>query len=135
MAAMRDWRIPTFEHSHQDRVQLVQALFPHLDGLYAAHATEHNLVGVIYGIIIDGICVHMKTLGSARQDTAQILDGDTRFRIASMTKSFTAMAMLKLVDQGRLNLSDPLVKHVPAFGGLYLSSHSSRLTQAQSAWR
>ena len=40
---------------------------------------------------------------------------DTAFRIASMTKSFTALAMLKLRDEGKLSLEDPVSRWIPEF--------------------
>ena len=46
------------------------------------------------------------------------VDSGTVFRIASMTKSFTAMAILKLRDEGKLSLDDPAEKWVPELAGL-----------------
>ena len=43
------------------------------------------------------------------------LDADTLFRVASITKTFTATAIVQLRDEGKLHLDDPLVKHVPEF--------------------
>ena len=45
-------------------------------------------------------------------------DADTVYRIASMTKSFTASAILLLRDEGRLRLDDPVADHVPALAAL-----------------
>jgi CubicO group peptidase (beta-lactamase class C family) len=51
------------------------------------------------------------------------------FRIASMTKSFTAMAVMKLRDEGKLALDDPVEKYVPELKGLeYPTSDSPRIT-------
>ena len=45
------------------------------------------------------------------------------FRIASMTKSFTAMAIMKLRDEGKLSLDDPAVDYIPEMSKLnYLTS-------------
>ncbi|MFF2007763.1 serine hydrolase domain-containing protein [Streptomyces sp. NPDC058195] len=43
-------------------------------------------------------------------------DGDTQFRIGSLTKTFTAVLVLRLRDEGLLNLDDPLEKHLPGTG-------------------
>lgn len=57
------------------------------------------------------------------------VDGNTVFRIASMTKSFTAMAILKLRDDGKLALDDPAEKYVPELKSLvYPTSDSPRIT-------
>ncbi|MFB7913709.1 serine hydrolase domain-containing protein [Streptomyces sp. NPDC056061] len=43
-------------------------------------------------------------------------DADTQFRIGSLTKTFTAVLVLRLRDEGLLDLSDPLEKHLPGTG-------------------
>src|SRR5204863_4720281 len=54
---------------------------------------------------------------------------DTTFRIASMTKSFTALSILKLRDEGKLSLDDPVARYVPALAGLpYPTKDSPTLT-------
>jgi len=54
---------------------------------------------------------------------------DTVFRIASMTKSFTAMSILKLRDEGKLSLDDPVSKYIPELANLpYPTSDSQVLT-------
>ena len=57
------------------------------------------------------------------------VDADTVFRIASMTKSFTAMAILKLRDEGKLSLDDPAERYVPELTALrYPTTDSPRIT-------
>ena len=41
-------------------------------------------------------------------------DGDTQFRIGSLTKTFIAVLVMRLRDEGRLDLADPLGKHLDA---------------------
>ena len=69
--------------------------------------------GVAYGVIRDGELVHVGGRGEASIDGA-VPDSDTVFRIASMTKSFTAAAVLSLRDAGALRLDDALVDYLPA---------------------
>jgi CubicO group peptidase (beta-lactamase class C family) len=57
------------------------------------------------------------------------VDADTVFRIASMTKSFTALAVLKLRDEGKLSLDDPAERHVRELASLhYPTTDSPRIT-------
>ena len=44
-------------------------------------------------------------------------DGDTQYRIGSMTKTFVAVLVMRLRDEGRLDLADPLDKHLTGPGG------------------
>ena len=55
--------------------------------------------------------------GTARDGEDRVPDADTVFRIASMTKSFTAATILLLRDEGRLRLDDPVATYVPELAG------------------
>lgn len=107
------------------RAARVQALLPEIDKLYADLATKEHLPGVVYGIVLDGKLVHSRVLGFANLETKVPAASDTRFRIASMTKSFVALAALKLRDQGKLQLDDPVAKYLPEFGGVQLPTTDS----------
>jgi CubicO group peptidase (beta-lactamase class C family) len=69
--------------------------------------------GISVGVVRDGALVHASGRG-VRAIDAPAPDADTVFRIASMTKSFTAATVLLLRDDGRLRLDDPLADHLPA---------------------
>ena len=85
-------------------------------GWFAARAGQP---GLAYGVVADGELVHSGGLGE-RRTGAQPPDADTVFRIASMTKSFTAAVTLLLRDAGLLALDDPVVGYVPELTGLRL---------------
>ena len=53
------------------------------------------------------------------------MTADTVFRIASMTKSFTALAILKLRDEGKLSLEDPVSKWIPEFARMELPTRDA----------
>ena len=53
--------------------------------------------------------------GFRDQEKQLPVNEDTIFGIASVTKSFTAMSIIKLAEEGKLSLSDPVSKHIPAF--------------------
>ncbi|HJW22671.1 MAG TPA: serine hydrolase domain-containing protein [Candidatus Limnocylindrales bacterium] len=74
--------------------------------------------GVAYGLIVDGELRHVRGLGTAVVGEDRTPDADTVFRIASMTKSFTAATVLLLRDEGRLRLDDPIAVHLPRLAGL-----------------
>ncbi|GLC80025.1 serine hydrolase domain-containing protein [Lacrimispora brassicae] len=56
-----------------------------------------------------------KYFGYRDQEQMLPIDGQTIFGLASITKSFTSLAIMKLAEQGVINLSDPVSKYVPAF--------------------
>ena len=71
---------------------------------------------ISYGVVSGGVLVHAAGFG-ARAGGGPPPDADTVFRIASMSKSFTASAILLLRDEGRLALDDPAEKYVPELTG------------------
>ena len=78
-----------------------------LDERMARAAEAHGLPVVSYGLLLGGELVHVASLGD-------LPDGATSsFRIASMTKSFTAATVLSLRDEGRLTLDTPLGDVLP----------------------
>ena len=75
--------------------------------------SEQVIPGVAWALLRDGELQHVEGVGEAVVGSGQVPDSGTVFRIASMTKSFTAAAVLLLRDRGLLRLDDPLVLHCP----------------------
>jgi len=80
-----------------------------LDGF----ASDDHTPGVVVGLVADGGLVHCSARGESTLGTGQPPDADTVFRIASMTKSFTAATVLHLRDEGQLHLDDPVAQWLP----------------------
>jgi len=100
-----------------------------IDSLYRAFAEENHFPGIAYGIIIDTMMVHAGASGFSRLPDDTEVSISTAFRAASMTKSFTAMAILKLRDEGKLNLDDPVHKYLPVLKDIqYLTTDAPVLT-------
>ena len=103
--------IPRFTDT--DHRQKLSEVFPKIDSIFGEfHSTQH-IPGVAYGIIADGELVHSGALGVRNTAEQAPVLVDSIFRIASMTKSLTAMAVLKLRDEGQLRLDDPAADCVP----------------------
>lgn len=102
------------------RAARVQAVMPEIDKLYAELAAKEHLPGLVYGVLLDGKLVHLRGLGVANVERATPVTGATRFRIASMTKSFVAMALLRLRDEGKVGLDDPVARYLPELAQLRL---------------
>src|SRR5499427_4220248 len=111
-----------------DRTKL-PAAFAEVDRLLRGYATEVHAPGAAWGIIVDGELAHTGATGFRDVAAQAPVDADTVFRIASMTKSFTAMSILKLRDEGRLSLDDPAERYVPELAGLkYPTSDAPKIT-------
>lgn len=91
----------------------IEAILQEVDGLVEAFVQKEPVPGVAYGVLVDGQLIHTRGIGTTRvgEDTAPT--PNTVFRIASMTKSFTAATVLQLRDEGLLRLDDLVSSHVP----------------------
>jgi CubicO group peptidase (beta-lactamase class C family) len=90
--------------------------FTDVDSLAAAYQQRGAQPGLAYGIVAGGRLVHAAGLGE-RDLGGPPPDAGTVFRIASMTKSFTASAILALRDDGELKLDDLAEEYVPELRG------------------
>ena len=102
-----------------DRLSRVRAALPDIDAAVSAFATRSHVPGIAYAVLVDGALVHTGTGGMRDVATKARVTVDTVFRIASMTKSFTALCILKLRElAGRATPSverraPPLKSHRP----------------------
>ena len=107
------------------RAERVAALIPEIDKMYAELASKEHLPGLVYGVILDGQLVHTRALGLADVERKIPVSSATEFRIASMSKSFVAMAALKLRDEGKLRLDDPVANYLSELRALTLPTTDS----------
>ena len=85
--------------------------------------------GFVYGVVHGAELVHVRGLGTLRVGEDATPDARSVFRIASMTKSFTAATVLSLRDDGLLRLDDPIERYVPELASLrYPTTDSPRIT-------
>ena len=82
-------------------------------------AVERKDVPGVVALITDRQRVlYQGAIGVADVSTGRALSADALFRIASMTKPVTSLALMQLVEQGRLGLDDPAEKYLPELAGL-----------------
>jgi len=95
----------------------IEAALPAIDKLFADFQVDSHAPGLVYGIVANGRLVHVKGLGVQDLVQKRPVTPDSLFRIASMTKAFTALSILKLREQGQLSLDDLAETHVPEMRG------------------
>ncbi|HEY9001143.1 MAG TPA: serine hydrolase domain-containing protein [Mucilaginibacter sp.] len=112
-----------------DRLKRIEATYPVIDKLYKEYAEQNHFPGLVYGIVVDGKLVHAGSVGYTNLKDKTEATSKSNFRIASMSKSFTAMAILKLRDEGKLKLDDPAYLYIPEMKGLkYLTKDATPIT-------
>lgn len=93
------------------------AVLAEVDRTMENYRLDAHIPGMVWGIVQDGRLVHVKGAGVQDVDTKRPVSADTLFRIASMTKAFTALSILKLRDEGELTLDTPAENYVPELRG------------------
>ncbi len=92
--------------------QTADALFRELDDRIETAMKRYQVPGVALGVWWQGR-EHLRGFGVTNVDHPLPVDADTLFRIGSTTKTFTATAMMRLVDKGLVDLAAPARKFLP----------------------
>lgn len=87
-----------------------------VDALIERMMSAGEITGAVTLIARDGKIVHLQAQGTMDADTQKPMRKDAYFRIASMTKPVAAVAMLMLVEEGKVRLHDPVSKYLPSYG-------------------
>jgi CubicO group peptidase (beta-lactamase class C family) len=98
---------------------------PEIDTACWEFAGQENIPGLVAGIVQGGTLVHTTALGTADIEANRKVTPATAFRIASMTKSITALAILALRDRGALALDAPLPEYTPQFAAVAPATRDS----------
>ncbi|MDH6214853.1 serine hydrolase domain-containing protein [Streptomyces pseudovenezuelae] len=101
-------------HDHDDCPSggLGRGLNARLDKAVADVRREAGIPGVAVGLWMPGKGCYVRATGVADKATRQPMSTDFYSRIGSETKTFTVTALLKLVDDGRIRLDDPISRYV-----------------------
>jgi CubicO group peptidase (beta-lactamase class C family) len=108
----KNYQAPYFADAN--RVAKIKAILPVLDELYKTYAIKNNIPGLAFGLVVDGKLIHQFNYGYSNIQEKIPVSSQSVFRIASMSKSFAAMAILQLRDAGKLQLDDAVSKYIPA---------------------
>lgn len=99
-----------------------------IDERMLAFQEEENIPGMVWGVVKDGRLLHFTANGMQSIETGEPVTANSLFRIASMSKAFTALAILKLRDEGKLQLDALAESYVPELKTLkYPTTDSPRI--------
>lgn len=96
-----------------NRSAKIEAAFAVIDSMYKKHAADNHFPAISFGLVVDGQLVYKNSYGYTDLEKKIPATSSSLFRIASMSKSFTCMAILKLRDEGKLDLDDPAHLYIP----------------------
>ena len=98
-----------------ESVGLSSARLCRITSAMQSHIDSGRLPGVITMVARRGNVAHSECLGSMDLEVQKPVRVDTIFNVASMVKPITSAALMMLFEEGRLQLSDPVSRFIPAF--------------------
>jgi CubicO group peptidase (beta-lactamase class C family) len=89
--------------------------FKRLDTVLQEHIDQNRIAGIVALVLKDGKPIYERALGWSDKEANHPMKADTIFRIASQTKALTSVAILSLMEEGRLTPSMPVSRFIPAY--------------------
>ena len=117
-----------YSQNNIEQAEKLKTILPTIDKICKDFTEKNHLPSLVYGLVVDGKVIHSNALGIANTTTNSKANLQSVYRIASMSKSFTAMAILKLRDAGKLKLDDPAYLYIPELKGQKFSIDSPEIT-------
>ena len=94
---------------------LSEARLERLGTTLREYANGGRIAGTVALIARNGTVVYLDSSGYADKERGAVMRPDAIFRIASMSKAITSVAIMMLVEEGRIGLNDPVSKFIPGF--------------------
>lgn len=86
-----------------------------IDRVLQQYVDESRLAGAVALVLRDGQPVYERAFGWSDKEAGRRMVTDTIFRIASQTKAITSVAVLALMEEGKIGLNDPVSRFIPGF--------------------
>jgi len=100
---------------------LSPARLQRIDRLFQQYVDEGRVAGAVGYVLQDGKPVYERAFGWADKEAGVKMTPNTIFRIASQTKAITSVAILSLMEEGKLTLTDPVSRYIPTFASTKVS--------------
>src|SRR5712692_2616513 len=93
------------------------------------HIAAGEISGGVTLVARHGRIAHLEAAGVMDADSKKPMTKDAVFRIASMTKPVTGVAIMMMMEEGKLRITDPVSKYIPSFKGLTVAVDQPRQGQ------
>jgi CubicO group peptidase (beta-lactamase class C family) len=107
--------IDSLPRANPSAVGLSSAKLTEATGLLKRFVAEQKIAGAVAGVARKGKLAYLEAVGSQDVDARTPMTEASMFRIYSMTKPITAVAVMMLHEEGRFRLADPVSKYLPEF--------------------
>jgi CubicO group peptidase (beta-lactamase class C family) len=132
--AAPDVRAQVLPSASPETVGLSSERLAQIAKVFGAEVDQGRLPGAVVAVARRGKLVYFEAVGYQDKPTNKKMQKDSIFRVYSMTKPWTALAAMMLVEEGRIQLPDPVSKFLPAFKGLNVSVATPNATTAQTTY-
>ncbi len=96
-----------------------------LDALFNRAIDDGRLGGAVVLVLRDGRPVYERAFGWSDKEAGRKMAADSIFRIASQSKALTSVAILSLMEEGKLAVTDPVSLFIPAFAKTTVTSEAN----------
>lgn len=86
-----------------------------IDSWLQSYVDSNRIGGAVLLVLRDGNVVYEKAVGWSDREAGRRMTPDAMFRIASQTKALTSVAVMMLVEEGKIALNDPVSRYIPAY--------------------
>lgn len=95
-----------------------------IDRVLQQYVDSGQIAGAVALVLHDGTIVYQRAVGWSDVDQHRPMAATTLFRIASQTKALTTVAILSLVEEGKIAVTDPVSRYIPAFAHTTVATRS-----------
>lgn len=106
----------------------VKKVLSGLDDFLLEKMNQLRLAGLAVGVVHNGKLVYTQGMGFANIEKERPIDMDTHFRIASISKTFTAIGLMQLWEQGKFQLDDPVNDYLKGLKVMHADPHAPPIT-------
>src|SRR5262249_61403854 len=112
------WAQPGLPRAKPEDVGVSSERLRRIDDVVKRHIDEHRIAGAVTLVARKGKVVHFAAYGQADGERERPMHKGTLFRMASSAKPVTGVAVMMLVEEGKVRLADPVSKFIPALKDL-----------------
>ncbi len=106
-----------------------------IDRVLQSYVDENRLAGIVALVLHDGVPIYERAFGWSDKEAGRKMTVDAIFRIASQTKAITSVAILALMEDGKLGINDPVSRYIPSFAKTTVAVHGGGAVTFEPAKR
>ncbi|WP_291581994.1 serine hydrolase [Clostridium sp. UBA6640] len=96
-------------------MEIKNKIIKNLDRIINEYVEKENVPGLAVGVVYDNEILYTKGFGMKNVDTKELVDENTLFHMASVSKTFVATGIMQLVERGKIKLDSHLTEYLPYF--------------------